>query len=130
MGFWQNRQARKQAQRERAARNAALSVAVGVEVALLRIAAGKRPSQIADTLRISVVRYCGIEEGGVAPSVSMAELEAIASHYGTTFNALYQAAVDRIERGDMPTHSSARVWEQAIGIPASDDDFRRLASPG
>ncbi|MGV9822978.1 helix-turn-helix domain-containing protein [Nocardia xishanensis] len=130
MGFRQNRQARRHRRRALAARSAALSVAVGIEIALLRITAGKRQSQVADALEIGIGRYCGIEEGNVAPSVSMAELEVIASHYGTTFTALYQAAVDRIERGDMPTHSSARVWEQAIGIPASDDHFKSLASPG
>ncbi|MEU6191303.1 hypothetical protein [Nocardia sp. NPDC047038] len=129
------REERKQARKARLARTSRLATALGVEIALLRIDAGLDRLTIADRLGIPVGRYGDIEdatEGGHC--VSVADLEAIATLHNTNYTAIYEAALNRIARNDLPTRNerALRALELALGT-ATDRYFTDraiAASPG
>ncbi|MEU6562659.1 helix-turn-helix domain-containing protein [Nocardia nova] len=109
---------RKQARLDHESRTNDLAIALGIEIALLRIAAGVDQLTIADRLGISTSRYSTIEEAEPSTCVTVAELEAIAEFHDTTVAALYTAARDRIEAGNLPTRQerAARGFDLALGF--------------
>ncbi|MFF0458450.1 hypothetical protein [Nocardia africana] len=114
---------RRQARCSHKARTGELSTALGIEIALLRIAAELGRSALVDRFAIPGSRYHSIEEADEPGCVSVADVEAIAELHFTTVAALYAPACDRIDRGDLPASDEviARGLERAFGCP--DDRY-------
>jgi hypothetical protein len=115
---------RKHARRTHDARTNELAIALGVEIALLRIAAGLDPLTLADRLGIPGSRYSTIEEADrYNTCVTVADLEAIADFHDTTVTDLYGAARDRIARGELPTGQQRAAHHLALALGLDDDSY-------
>ncbi|WP_216916171.1 helix-turn-helix domain-containing protein [Nocardia noduli] len=101
--------------RREAARHARLSSeAIGIELALLRIASRTRPRVVAERAGLSVGRYREIESGG---GVEDSVLEKLAVVLGSTLDEVRRNAQTRLADRALPSLSDpgGHSWMMAMG---------------
>ncbi|WP_331758441.1 hypothetical protein OG225_40560 (plasmid) [Nocardia sp. NBC_01377] len=113
--------------RREAARDARLlSEAIGIELALLRIASATRPRVVAERAGLAVGKYMAVEIGA---DVEDSVLEKLAATLGSTLDEVRRNAQTRLANRALPSLSDpgGHSWMMALG-GYNDRDIADFAS--